>query len=128
MPVQVLLIGVVITLMSVLLGHLLFTAQYHWPLAPTNFALQLAGVVTLLVSQIATMHVVFSSALSSTNDWPYRFEYAAIDLPPYFYVRTKEEKAAAWSLASVAAWSLMNATTAGIIQACRSSLPRPFLR
>jgi hypothetical protein len=126
MPVQVLLIGIVITLMSVLLGHLLFTAQYHWPLAPTNFALQLAGVVTLLVSQVATMHVVFSSALLSTNDWPYRFEYAAIDLPPFFYDQSKKDHG--WSLATVAAWSLMNATTAGIIQACRSSLPRPFLR
>jgi hypothetical protein len=115
--VQVLFIGVVLTLMIVLLGHLLFTAQYHWPLAPTNFVLQVAGVVTLLVSQIATMHVVFNTSKHTSDFWPYMFEYLAIDIPPFSW----EETFKYWTTNQVIAWQIMNATTAGIIQVRHSS-------
>ena len=42
LPIQILMIGIVLTLTSVLLIHLVFTGQYHWPLAPVNYALQLS--------------------------------------------------------------------------------------
>jgi hypothetical protein len=54
LPVQILLTGVVLTLVVILLLHLLFTTQYHWPLAHVNYMLQLTGVVTLLAVGITT--------------------------------------------------------------------------
>jgi hypothetical protein len=116
MPVQVLLIGVVLTLMGVLLGHLLFTAQYHFPLAPTNFALQVAGVLTLLTTQVAMMHVVFTSAMHRSDEWPYMFDYIAIDLPPFISTNPQNDCHSMWTSEVTAAWSLMNAATSAIIQ------------
>ncbi|EJC97488.1 uncharacterized protein FOMMEDRAFT_163110 [Fomitiporia mediterranea MF3/22] len=82
LPVQILLNGIVLALTCVLLFHLLFTAQYHWPLAPLNYALQLSGVLSLLISLIATLFVVLSSAFMDTQEWPYMINYLAKDIPP----------------------------------------------
>jgi hypothetical protein len=111
MPVQALFIGVVITLMGVLLGHLIFTAQYHWPLARTNFALQIASVVTLIISQVALMVVVFHDTQARSSEWPYMFEYVAIDVPPFNWKETN-----AWTPPEIAAWQFMSALTGGIVQ------------
>ncbi|THH28910.1 hypothetical protein EUX98_g5292 [Antrodiella citrinella] len=43
LPIQILMTGIVLTLTSVLVIHLLATAQYHWPLAPANFVLQVSA-------------------------------------------------------------------------------------
>uniref|UniRef100_A0A0D2QB06 Uncharacterized protein n=1 Tax=Hypholoma sublateritium (strain FD-334 SS-4) TaxID=945553 RepID=A0A0D2QB06_HYPSF len=112
LPVQIMLTGVVLTLVAVLLIHLLFTAQYHWPLAPVNYVLQLSGVTTLLISLIATIHVVLSSSLAESEKWPYMLNYIAVNVPP-MDLETNDEL---WSTAERATWLVMNASTSGLIQ------------
>ncbi|TCD66749.1 hypothetical protein EIP91_000990 [Steccherinum ochraceum] len=109
LPIQILMTGIVLTLTSVLLIHLVFTAQYHWPLAPVNFALQLSAVFTLLVSLIATLQVVLTTAAKETKSWPYMMNYVAVDIPPL-------ENNDGWGTGELAAWLLMNATTSALIQ------------
>lgn len=109
LPVQILVTGIVLTLTSVLFIHLIFTAQYHWPLAPVNFALQMSAVFTLLISHIATLQVILSTAMTESQSWPYMLTYIAVDTPP---LETMEE----WSTGELAAWLLMNATTSALIQ------------
>ena len=109
LPVQVLLSGIIFTLTCVLLIHLCFTAQYHWPLAPVNFVLQVSGVLSLLISQIATLHVVISTTVLESQTWPYMLTYLEVDIPPLY-------SADGWSTAELAAWLIMNATTSGLIQ------------
>ncbi|KAF8911539.1 hypothetical protein CPB84DRAFT_1842040 [Gymnopilus junonius] len=112
LPVQIMLTGVVLTLVAVLFVHLLFTAQYHWPLAPVNYVLQLSGVTTLLISLIATIHVVLSATFAESEKWPYMLSYIAVNVPP-LDVSTNE---AEWSIAEKATWLVMNASTSGLIQ------------
>ncbi|GJE91429.1 hypothetical protein PsYK624_075790 [Phanerochaete sordida] len=112
LPIQILMIGIVLTLTSVLLIHLVFTAQYHWPLAPVNYALQLSAVITLLVSLIATLHVVLDTATQESREWPYMLTYIAVDIPPL----QDQESTAGWRTGELAAWLLMNATTSALIQ------------
>ncbi|KIY46047.1 hypothetical protein FISHEDRAFT_47905, partial [Fistulina hepatica ATCC 64428] len=110
LPVQILLTGIVLTLVAVLFIHLVFTATYHWSLAPVNYVLQLAGVVTLLISLTATIHVVFSSNMTESTEWPYMLSYIAVNVPP---VDTEEN---GWTLAERATWLVMNALTSSLIQ------------
>ncbi|TFK44951.1 hypothetical protein BDQ12DRAFT_43257 [Crucibulum laeve] len=112
LPVQILLTGVVLTLVSVLFIHLIFTAQYHWPLAPVNYVLQLSGVTTLLISLIATLHVVLSASFAESEKWPYMLSYIAVNVPPL----DLEENTDGWSVAERATWLVMNASTSGLIQ------------
>ena len=105
------------TLTSVLLIHLVFTAQYHWPLAPVNFALQLSAVITLLVSLIATLHVVLGAATDESRQWPYMLTYIAVDIPPLQLQESQE----GWQPGELAAWLLMNATTSALIQVSPST-------
>ncbi|KAI0326353.1 hypothetical protein GY45DRAFT_1348418 [Cubamyces sp. BRFM 1775] len=109
LPVQILLLGITLTLTAVLLIHLAFTAQYHWPLAPVNYVLQMSAVTTLLISCIATMHVVLSSTIEQSLKWPYMLDYIAVDIPPL-------QDNTDWEMGELAAWLLMNATTSGLIQ------------
>ncbi|KAF9646178.1 hypothetical protein BDM02DRAFT_281733 [Thelephora ganbajun] len=109
LPVQVLLTGIVFTLTCVLLIHLCFTAQYHWPLAPVNFVLQMSGVLSLLVSQTATVRVILSTTMLESQNWPYMLPYLEVDIPPLW-------DTGGWTTAELAAWSIMNATTSGLIQ------------
>lgn len=106
---QILLLGITLTLTAVLIIHLIFTAQYHWPLAPVNYVLQMSAVTTLLISCIATMHVVLSSTIAQSLKWPYMLDYIAVDIPPL-------EDNGDWEMGELAAWLLMNATTSGLIQ------------
>lgn len=119
LPVQLLLNGIVLTLMSVLLLQLLFTAQYHFRLAPVNFSLQVSAVCTLLVSSISTIQVVMSTVSDQSQTWPYMLNYVSVDIPP--------ECSEGWSTAGRAAWLLMTATTGMLIQV-RLSRFSPFLR
>lgn len=114
------LTGVVLTLVAVLLIHLMFTAQYHWPLAPVNYVLQLSGVTTLLISLIATIHVVLSATFAESEKWPYMLSYIAVNVPPLDLVSDAES----WSIAERATWLLMNASTSGLIQARWIPFPR----
>ncbi|KAF8070396.1 hypothetical protein FPV67DRAFT_1561224 [Lyophyllum atratum] len=103
--VQILLTGVVLTLVAVLFIHLIFTAQYHWPLAPVNYVLQLSGVTSLLISLIATLQVVLSATFAESESWPYMLSYIAVKMD-------SDE----WSVAERATWLVMNASTSGLIQ------------
>ncbi|THH33057.1 hypothetical protein EUX98_g1107 [Antrodiella citrinella] len=109
LPIQILMTGIVLTLTSVLFIHLIFTAQYHWPLAPVNFVLQVSAVLTLLVSLVATLQVILTAAAKETKIWPYMLTYIAVDIPPL-------EDNDGWSHGELAAWLLMNATTSALIQ------------
>lgn len=116
LPVQVLLTGIIFTLTCVLLIHLCFTAQYHWPLAPVNFVLQVSGVLSLLISQIATLHVVLTTTMLESQTWPYMLTYLEVDIPPLY-------NSEGWSTAELAAWLIMNATTSGLIQVRSQMIP-----
>lgn len=105
LPVQILLTGVILTLVTVLFLHLLFTAQYHWPLAPVNYVLQLSGVVTLLVYLCATLKVILAATLHESSRWPYMISYIAVNVPPF------AEDDPDWSKAERATWLIMSATT-----------------
>lgn len=106
--------GIIVTLTSVLLMHLVFTAQYHWPLAPLNFVLQMSGVATLLASQIASLNLILSNAAEESSQWPYMLNYIAVGIPP-------QVDNADWSTAALMAWLLMNATTSMLIQVSTES-------
>lgn len=119
LPVQIMLTGVVLTLVAVLFIHLMFTAQYHWPLAPVNYVLQLSGVTTLLISLIATIHVVLSATFAESERWPYMLSYIAVNVPPL----DLESSSDTWSVAERATWLVMNACTSGLIQVGPYLLP-----
>jgi hypothetical protein len=89
----------------------MFTAQYHWPLAPVNYVLQLSGVTTLLISLIATIHVVLSTSREESQLWPYMLSYVAVDVPPDIGNDLNE-----WTVAERATWLVMTASTSGLIQ------------
>ncbi|KII95611.1 hypothetical protein PLICRDRAFT_34528 [Plicaturopsis crispa FD-325 SS-3] len=110
LPVQILMTGIILTLVAVLFIHLLFTAQYHWPLAKVNYVLQLSGVSTLLISLIATLHVVLDKSVQESLQWPYMLSYIAVNIPP---LNGLED---GWTFTERALWLLMNATTSGLIQ------------
>lgn len=101
------------TLVVVLIIHLIFTAQYHWPLAPVNYVLQMSAVTTLLISCIATLHVVMSSTIGQSMVWPYMLDYIAVDIPP---PSSDSSPSSTWQTGELLAWLLMNATTSGLIQ------------
>ncbi|KAL1938513.1 hypothetical protein VTO73DRAFT_11536 [Trametes versicolor] len=69
----------------------------------------MSAVTTLLISCIATMHVVLSSTIAQSLKWPYMLDYIAVDIPPL-------EDNGDWEMGELAAWLLMNATTSGLIQ------------
>ncbi|KAL0065429.1 hypothetical protein AAF712_007493 [Marasmius tenuissimus] len=112
LPVQILVTGVVFTLVSVLFIHLLFTGQYHWPLAPVNYTLQLAGVTTLLISLIATINVVLHQSIAESDEWPYMVSYMAVPVPPTDDLENPGE----WSSAEKATWAIMTATISVLVQ------------
>lgn len=104
------------TLVVVLIIHLIFTAQYHWPLAPVNYVLQMSAVTTLLISCIATLQVVFSSTVYQSMRWPYMLDYIAVDMPPPDSSSSYTQSNKDWEMGELIAWLLMNATTSGLIQ------------
>ena len=112
LPVQILLTGVVLTLVGVLFIHLLFTVQYHWPLAQVNYILQVSGASTLLISLVATLHVVLAQSIRESLSWPYMLSYIAVGIPPLTSHNTDEN----WTPFEQAIWLVMNATTSGLIQ------------
>lgn len=129
LPVQILVTGIALTLAVVLLLHLIFTAQYHWPLARTNYVLQITGVVTLLVSISATIYVIFTTTIVQSQHWPYMLNYLAVDMPatnstlnstdPTLLYQQK------WTPAESATWVVMNATTSVVVQVRLAPLARP---
>ncbi|KDQ20209.1 hypothetical protein BOTBODRAFT_27626 [Botryobasidium botryosum FD-172 SS1] len=103
LPIQILLTGIVLTLVSVLFIHLLFTAKYHWSLAKLNYCLQLAGSVCLLISLGATLTVIMNTTHATSRQWPYMLTYIAVSIPP-----------SNWTDAQKASWYVMESTTSGL--------------
>ncbi|TFK49595.1 hypothetical protein OE88DRAFT_1726826 [Heliocybe sulcata] len=109
MPVQILLTGVIFTLLSILLIQLLFTARHHWHLSPGNYILQMCGVFSLGVSLVAAMYKILSATATESKSWPYMLSYLAVDIPPLHYNN-------GWETAELGAWLLMNGLTSALIQ------------
>ncbi|KAG6382015.1 hypothetical protein JVT61DRAFT_647 [Boletus reticuloceps] len=120
LPIQVLVTGITLTLAAVLLFHLVFTAQYHWPLARTNYALQLTGVATLLISTSATLWIIFSATVRQSQHWPYMLSYLAIEMPSANHSANSTDPTLLyqqiWTPAERATWVVMNATTSVVVQ------------
>jgi hypothetical protein len=128
LPVQVLVTGIALTLAAVLLLHLVFTAQYHWPLARTNYVLQLTGVTTLIISISATIYVVFSATIRQSQHWPYMLNYLAVEMPAANYTVLNSTDPTLiyqhlWSTSERATWVVMNATTSVVVQVRPPSPP-----
>ncbi|KAL7422379.1 hypothetical protein Q5752_003025 [Cryptotrichosporon argae] len=103
LPIQVLAAGITLTLLVVLLIHLLFTTQYHYPLAPLNYALQLASVLSVLGTLLTKIIVVLGHSTDTAGTWPYDLQYIAVPIPP-----------ASWSTAQQAVWLLFLAINNGL--------------
>lgn len=88
-----LVIGIVLTLCTVLLSHLSFTAQYHFPLSKLNFLLQTLAVLSLLTKVSAELALASIKLYDISSIWPYMFEYTAIDIP---YIEWDVWKTGAW--------------------------------
>lgn len=95
MPVQVVILGVTLTLLAVLLAHLLFTLRYHAPLSKLNYALQTAATGISLANTAAQLHVVMNQARETGRQWPYMFDYIEVRVPR---VEWGVPKSAAWLL------------------------------
>ncbi|KAL1746654.1 hypothetical protein HDZ31DRAFT_81039 [Schizophyllum fasciatum] len=117
LPVQILVTGVVFTLVAVLFIHLIFTATYHWSLAPVNYVLQVSGVTTLLISLIATLHVVLQATIDESKQWPYMLSYIAVNVPPLdLSIGNDAAEDTGWTMPERATWLVMNAFTSALIQ------------
>ncbi|GAC95600.1 hypothetical protein PHSY_003176 [Pseudozyma hubeiensis SY62] len=82
MPAQIVVDGINIALISVLVIHLLFTVQYHFPLSRKNFYLQISSSLMLLISLSVTLHIVLDRLESESQRYPFMFPYIGIQLPP----------------------------------------------
>ncbi|KAN0066226.1 hypothetical protein ACQY0O_000320 [Thecaphora frezii] len=82
MPAQIVVTGINIALVAVLVTHLLFTVQYHFPLSRKNFNLQMSSSLMILISLSVTLHIIFSQLESKSQTWPYMFPYIGVQVPP----------------------------------------------
>ncbi|CBQ67701.1 conserved hypothetical protein [Sporisorium reilianum SRZ2] len=82
MPAQIVVDGINIALISVLLIHLLFTVQYHFPLSRKNFYLQISSSLMLLISLSVTLHIILKRLEDESQRYPFMFPYIGIQLPP----------------------------------------------
>lgn len=102
MPVQLMILGVTITLLTILLIHLLFTVRYHIPLSRLNYGLQVSlsslcrpltaladpflfryvpllqttAVVLTLVSTAASIQILTDSLIQTSKTFPYMLNYS----------------------------------------------------
>ncbi|SPO19959.1 uncharacterized protein UTRI_00351_B [Ustilago trichophora] len=82
MPAQIVVDGINIALISVLVIHLLFTVQYHFPLSRKNFYLQISSSLMLLISLSVTLHIILQLLEDESQRYPFMFPYIGIQLPP----------------------------------------------
>ncbi|EPQ32097.1 uncharacterized protein PFL1_00294 [Pseudozyma flocculosa PF-1] len=82
MPAQITVNGINLALVAVLVTHLLFTVQYHFPLSRRNFFLQISSSIMLLVSLSVTLHIILSQLEAKSQDWPFMFPYIGVQVPP----------------------------------------------
>ncbi|GAA5863499.1 hypothetical protein JCM1840_000044 [Sporobolomyces johnsonii] len=81
MPVQLLILGVTLSLLGMLLIHLLFTIRYHLPLSKANYCLQTLATVLSLVNVSLQLRLVMVTLYDTGRHWPYMFDYIEITLP-----------------------------------------------
>ncbi|KAI9508413.1 hypothetical protein F5148DRAFT_1355687 [Russula earlei] len=112
LPVQILLTGITLTLASILLIQLVFSAPTHIRIARTNFYLQLFAALALLAWEIASLVLILNAAVERSYEWPFMLDYVAIDFPPLIDPRTHS----AWSDGGLAAWLFMNAVVSVLTQ------------
>jgi hypothetical protein len=79
------------------------TTQYHYPLAPLNYALQLSSILVVLISVIIKIVVVLQKSADNADVWPYDLDYVAVTIPP-----------TSWSTGQDAAWFLLQALNNGL--------------
>ncbi|WWC90559.1 uncharacterized protein L201_005495 [Kwoniella dendrophila CBS 6074] len=103
LPIQLLVNGITFTLLCVLLIHLLFTTQYHYPLAPLNYILQFFSILTVLISVVIKIIVILQHTAKSADIWPYDLDYVAVSIPP-----------PTWNTGRCAAWFLLQALNNGL--------------
>ncbi|OAV92971.1 hypothetical protein, variant [Puccinia triticina 1-1 BBBD Race 1] len=96
MPTQLLILGIVLTLLTVLLLHLLFTAKYHYPLAPCNFILLFAAVILTHLSTIILVILTNIHLFNRSRYWPFMFDYIEVTMPM-----------TDWNLVPLAGWYIM---------------------
>lgn len=72
------------------------TTQYHYPLAPLNYGLQLSSIVTVLLSVCVKAGVVLKQNADTANTWPYALDYVAVPIPAEY-----------WSLGEEGGWLLL---------------------
>ncbi|TXT08867.1 hypothetical protein VHUM_02995 [Vanrija humicola] len=103
LPIQLLVSGITLTLLVVLLIHLLFTTQYHYPLAPLNYSLQLASIISVLIGVATRIGVILRHASTQADHWPYMLDYVSVSIP-----------GDNWTTAENAAWYLLQALSNGL--------------
>ncbi|EGU13329.1 hypothetical protein RTG_00496 [Rhodotorula toruloides ATCC 204091] len=106
MPVQVVILGVTLTLLAMLLVHLLFTIRYHAPLSKANYALQTTAAVLSLCNTAAQLRIVMHDVYETGRERPFMFDYIEVNFP-------KDS----WSTAERAAWLLLQGLNALAVHA-----------
>ena len=105
MPSQIVVNGINLALVVVLSVHLLFTAQYHFPLSSRNYILQAISTAMLLISLSVQMHIVLAKLRQQSNQWPYMFAYIGVQIPP---------QDGSWTTVQEAFFLLMRACTTAL--------------
>jgi hypothetical protein len=112
LPVQLLVTGITLTLVSVLLIQLLFSAPSHIRIARTNFFLQVAAAFSVLAWEIASLTMILNASQEQSQKWPFMLDYVAFDFPPLNDPRTH----GAWSTGGLVSWLFMNAIVSALTQ------------
>lgn len=113
-PIQILITGITLTLVSVLLIQLLFSAPSHVRIARTNFFLQVSAAISILAWEIASLTLILNVSREQSKKWPFMLDYVAIDFPPLNDPRSH----GTWSTAGLTAWLFMNAMVSALTQVC----------
>lgn len=92
------------------------TTQYHYPLAPLNYCLQLSSIITVLLGVGVRIGVILRHSSTNADQWPYDLDYVAVPVP-----------SPAWNVGEDAAWYLLQAISNGLANvgglSCTNSNP-----
>ena len=113
-PIQILVTGITLTLVSVLLIQLIFSAPSHLRIARTNFFLQVSAALSVLAWEIASLTIILSVSRKQSQVWPFMLDYVAIDFPPLNDPRTH----GTWTTGGLASWLFLNAMVSILTQVC----------
>lgn len=111
MPTQLVIYGVVVTLLTVLLFHLIFTARYHYPLARLNFILLMSSVLATEIFVVVVVAIVNDQLLDTSKQWPFMFDYVEVAMP-----------ADDWGTGALAGWYIVQAGITLLTHVCPHAL------